>query len=222
MPTARSTARPRTQHRLPAGPRSDAPTRRSISRCRCAIRRRPAFIASNVPLAPSPYWGDETDLGQPDQRAQSDVRREGPRLVDGAHPRRRRSRRSAKQGSDHPSAKLFPMDRAGRQLAMYDPEDREVQLCRSLLHHAPHAVRRGREQHAVVSARRRRATRRRLAQHQEVRRDRRRAEVAGLDARSSSTPTATASATKAMSSPNQPVDPDQGQAHRRRPLWHRL
>ena len=33
------------------------------------------------PMGPSPYWGDERDLGQPDQQPQPDARREGPGLV---------------------------------------------------------------------------------------------------------------------------------------------
>ena len=33
-----------------------------------------------------------------------------------------------KEGSDHPSAKLFPLNRSGRQLAMYDPETKKFTL----------------------------------------------------------------------------------------------
>ncbi len=99
-----------------------------------------------------------------------------------------------KEGSDHPSAKLTPADRSGRQLAVYDPKRKEDDAHRHLLRHAPSAVRRGRQQHAVDQQRRRRRSRR-LAEHEDVGRDPRRGEVAGLDSAGSSTPTATASAT---------------------------
>src|SRR5207253_9629245 len=33
-----------------------------------------------------------------------------------------------KKGSDHPSAKLFPLERAGRHLAMYDPQAQKFTL----------------------------------------------------------------------------------------------
>jgi hypothetical protein len=70
--------------------------------------------------APSPYWGDEKHLGQPRERAQPDARCEGPRLVHGAHPRPANPA-FCRKGSDHPSAKAFPLERSGRQLAVYDP-----------------------------------------------------------------------------------------------------
>ena len=56
--------------------------------------------------------GRRGDLGQPDQHAQSDDRREGPGLVHVARRGRRRIRTSASKGSDHPSAKLFPIEQS--------------------------------------------------------------------------------------------------------------
>ena len=43
------------------------------------------------------------------------------------------TRRSARQGSDHPSAKAFPMERAVRHLAVLDPKTQEVHVRRHLL-----------------------------------------------------------------------------------------
>ena len=83
-----------------------------------------------------------------------------------------------KAGSDHPSAKAFPMDRAVRHLAVFDPEDAEVHVRRHLLLDAPSAVRLRRQRHAVDERRRAGG---RLAEHEDVPRDRRCGEVAGLD-----------------------------------------
>ncbi len=60
---------------------------------------------------PSPYWGEEVDLDEQEQRAQSHARREEPALADVG-------RASAenpdvcKAGSSHPSAKAFPLNTA--------------------------------------------------------------------------------------------------------------
>ena len=62
---------------------------------------------------------------------------------------------------------------------MWDPADEAAQAHQHVLRHAPSHVRGRREQHAVDERRRAGG---RLAEHQDVRRDRRRGEVAGLDA----------------------------------------
>ena len=145
---------------------------------------------------PSPYWGDEADLDEQEQRAQPDVRR--ARAACGSRRRcgRPTNPEFCKAGLDHPSAKLFPLDSAGRQLAVYDPKTKQAHAHQHLLRHAPPDVRRGREPHAVDERRR---PGRRLAEHEDVRRDAttRRSRRAGP--RSSSTPTATASATRTSS-----------------------
>ena len=51
---------------------------------------------------------------------------QGPRLDHVGRPAAGESRTSARQGSSHPSAKLFPLDDAGRQLAMYDPKTKKL------------------------------------------------------------------------------------------------
>ena len=47
-----------------------------------------------------------------------------------------------KRGSNHPSAKVFPLDRSGRQLAVYEPDYETVQVRRHLLgtHHLQFAA----------------------------------------------------------------------------------
>ncbi len=119
-----------------------------------------------------------------------------------------------KKGSDQPSAKLFPIEQSHRQLGDARPEDDEVHLRRYLLRHPSSAVRLRRQQHAVGERRRPGAG---LAQHQDVRRDRRCRERRRAGRPSCSTPTATASATGLCRA--EPAGRSgQGQAHRRRLL----
>ena len=70
--------------------------------------------------------GRRGDLDEQEQRPQSDVRR--ARAACGS--RRRCGRRTiptfCKDGSTHPSAKLFPLAASGRQLAMYDPKTKKL------------------------------------------------------------------------------------------------
>ena len=109
--------------------------------------------------------------------------------------------------------------RATRQLAMYDPKTQKVHADRHLLHDASPAIRVRCQQHAVDQRRRRRRTR----------------WSAGSTRRSfwrPATPPQSQGWTALVLDtngngkrddyvePNQPVDPGEGQAHRRRPLRH--
>ena len=108
-----------------------------------------------------------------------------------------------KKGSDHPSAKLFPLERSSRQVTMLDPKTMKYTLRRHLLRDPSPAVRLRRQRHAVAQRRRPGASAGstpRCSTRPATRRSRR----AGR--RSSSTPTATASATSYVE-PDQPLDP---------------
>ena len=83
-----------------------------------------------------------------------------------------------KEGSDHPSAKLFPLKQSSRQLAVLDPKTMKYTFVDTCFQHAPSAIRLRRQRHAVDQRRRAGG---RLAQHEGVRRDRRRRQGAGLD-----------------------------------------
>ena len=73
------------EHRLRAGARSGEQPAPATSRCRCAIRRRRRRRTIRCSRA-SPYWGDEPIWDSQTSAAQSDARRQGPRLVHLAHP----------------------------------------------------------------------------------------------------------------------------------------
>ena len=138
---------------------------------------------------------------------------EGPGLV---HARIRPPDNPAfcKQGSDHPSAKLFPLESPAASWRCYDPNDRQVHADRHLLHAPTICNSRRTPTIRCGPARRSAATSSAGSTPRCSTRPATRQKSQGLDARSSSTPTATASAT-IISSPNQPVDPDEGQAHQR-------
>ena len=87
-------------------------------------------------VAPSPYWGDEriwdsrSNIHNPmldqDGRVWLTARIRGPDNPD-----------FCRSGSDHPSARLYPKDRTGRHLAVYDPSTDEytfVDTCFSTHH----------------------------------------------------------------------------------------
>jgi hypothetical protein len=83
--------------------------------------------ADDKPLAPSPYWGDEVIW-------HSQINVHNP-MFDGKGrvwftSRIRPSDNPAfcKEGSSNPSAALFPLNSSGRQLAVYDPQTKQVTL----------------------------------------------------------------------------------------------
>ena len=84
-----------------------------------------------------------------------------------------------KKGSDHPSAKVFPLEKSQRQVAMLDPKTMKYTFVDTCFAHPSPAVRLRRRQYAVVQRHRPGG---RLGQHQDVRRNRRCGEGAGLGA----------------------------------------
>ena len=87
-----------------------------------------------------------------------------------------------KKGSEHPSAKAFPIDSGGRNLPCLRSDSREVHADPHLLPDAPSQLRDGCQPDAVDQPGRGRAAGHRLVEPQDVRGDRRRSEIARLDA----------------------------------------
>ena len=144
---------------------------------------------------PSVYWGEEVIWNSKANVHSGMMDKEG-RLWLASIIRPPETPDFCRPGSDHPSAKLFPIERSNRQVSYYDPKTGKFTLIDSVLRHASPDVRRGRERHAVVLRRR---SGRRLAEHEDVpsKPATRRNHRAGR--RSCSTPTATASATRTWS-----------------------
>jgi len=82
------------------------------------------------PMTPSPYWGDEpiwdsqTSMHNPmfDEKGRVWFT---SRVGAPANPD------FCKRGSDHPSARLFPVDQSNRHLSMYDPKTGKITLIRT-------------------------------------------------------------------------------------------
>jgi hypothetical protein len=81
----------------------------------------PGHAASIKPLAPSAYWGEEKiwDTRANNHNAMFDKK---GRVWMAATVRGLDNPDFCKKGSDHPSAKVFPLDRSSRQVAMLDPK----------------------------------------------------------------------------------------------------
>ena len=77
-----------------------------------ASRSARAMPRPKKPMMPSAYWGDRKDLGHARQQPQHDVRREGPGVADRRRCAATTNPAFCKEGSDHPSAKLFPLNQS--------------------------------------------------------------------------------------------------------------
>jgi hypothetical protein len=87
------------------------------------------FISTSdsLMLAPSPFWGTER-VWQSQTSVHNPMFDEKGRVWLTARIRPPENPSFCKRGSDHPSAKQFPLDRAGRHLAMYDPQNKKFTL----------------------------------------------------------------------------------------------
>ncbi len=81
----------------------------------------PGHAASIKPLAPSPYWGDEKIWDTKANNHNGMFDRKG-RVWFAANVRGPQNPDFCKQGSNHPSARRFPLDRSSRQVTVLDPK----------------------------------------------------------------------------------------------------
>ena len=89
--------------------------------------RDPATGAASSPdmAAPSPYWGDEV-LWTSRANVHNPMLDEQGRVWITAAVRPPDNPDYCREGSSHPSAKLFPLQRASRHLAVYDPKTEKL------------------------------------------------------------------------------------------------
>ncbi len=85
-------------------------------------------VASGPPLQPSPYWGEEAIWDSKANAHNPMLDGEGRVWLTSRVRSPNDNPAFCREGSDHPSAKLFPTQRAGRHLAMYDPSTEEMSL----------------------------------------------------------------------------------------------
>src|ERR1700688_5148358 len=87
----------------------------------------PGHAASVKPLEPSAYWG-EKKLWDTRANNHNSMFDERGRLWLSATVLGMDNPAFCKQGSDHPSAKLFPLEKSARQVAMLDPKTMKEQF----------------------------------------------------------------------------------------------
>jgi hypothetical protein len=110
--------------------------RAPVPRSADAAQPRPRSRRGARRAQPSPYWGSEPHLGDARQQPQLDVRARRTAVAGRVGARRRQSG-FCKAGSDHPSAKAFPMDRAVRHISVLDLKTKKytfVDTCFSTHH----------------------------------------------------------------------------------------
>ena len=98
------------------------PVKSEATRIRIPVRDPKMATSKDDPeYAPSPYWGDERIWDS--QASPHNPMFDGKgRVWFTARIHGPKASAFCQAGSDHPSAKLFPVERAGRQLVMYDPK----------------------------------------------------------------------------------------------------
>ena len=93
-----------------------------------AIRDNPDLsIASGPNTMPSPYWGDEA-IWDSKANVHNPMMDADGRVWLTARIREADTPAFCRSGSAHPSAQVFPVERSGRQLAVYDPASESLTL----------------------------------------------------------------------------------------------
>jgi hypothetical protein len=101
------------------------PVKNTISRIPLTVRDPNTPPASPKIPAPSPYFGEEV-IWTSRNNVHNPMLDEKGRLWMTSAVRAPENAAWCKAGSAHPSAKLFPLQRSGRQLAMYDPATKKL------------------------------------------------------------------------------------------------
>jgi hypothetical protein len=101
------------------------PVRHTATQVPLTVRDPNTPPTSPVMLQPSPYWGQEVIWISKNNVHNPMFDGEG-RVWITSTVRPPENPDFCKEGSAHPSAKLFPMQRAGRHLAVYDPKSKKL------------------------------------------------------------------------------------------------
>jgi hypothetical protein len=102
------------------------PVRHDSSRVPLTVRDPNTPVASPPRMpAPSPYWGDEP-IWTSKNNVHNPMLDERGRVWITSAVRPFDNPDWCKAGSDHPSAKLFPLNRSGRHLAVWDPKTEKL------------------------------------------------------------------------------------------------
>jgi hypothetical protein len=104
------------------------PLHASTSEVKLSVRdpKTPSTADDPIP-APSPYWGSEA-IWHSHANVHNPMFDEKGRVWLTSRIRPPDNPAVCKAGSSHPSAQLFPLERSGRHLAVYDPKTKQVTL----------------------------------------------------------------------------------------------
>jgi hypothetical protein len=101
------------------------PVKNTITQIPLSVRDPNTPPTSPKMPAPSPYWGEEA-IWTSKNNVHNPMLDERGRLWLTSAVRAPENPAFCRQGSDHPSAKLFPLERSGRHLQMYDPATKKL------------------------------------------------------------------------------------------------
>jgi hypothetical protein len=103
------------------------PVRHRASEIKHPVRDPKTPSAKTDPLTPSPYWGAEP-IWDSQSNQHNPMYDEKSRVWFTARVRPPDNPAFCKKGSNHPSAKVFALERATRHLSMYDPKTKKFTL----------------------------------------------------------------------------------------------
>ncbi len=103
------------------------PVHHTASRVKVPVRDPDTPVAAGPPLQPSPYWGDEA-IWTSRANVHNPMLDHKGRVWLTSRVRPAENPDFCQEGSDHPSAKLSPVESARRHLAVYDPKTEEFTL----------------------------------------------------------------------------------------------
>jgi hypothetical protein len=102
------------------------PIRNGVSQVKLTVRDPKTPSSANTPPPqPSPYWGDEVIWNSQTSTHSFAMDGQG-RVWAASRIRQNQTQPWCQAGSDHPSAKAFPINQSGRQLEMYDPKTKQT------------------------------------------------------------------------------------------------
>jgi hypothetical protein len=103
------------------------PVRHTASAVKHPVRDPKTPSSRQNPMAPSPYWGEEA-IWNSQTSMHNPMMDEQGRVWLTARVRPPDNPAFCKRGSEHPSAKVFPLERSPRHLSMYDPKTGQFTL----------------------------------------------------------------------------------------------
>ena len=106
------------------------PVKHTATTIRMPVRDPKTQSSKNDPMSPSPYWGEEV-IWDSQTSTHNPMYDEKGRVWFTSRVGPPSNSDFCRKGSDHPSAKVFPMENSTRHLAMVDPKSGKTTLIRT-------------------------------------------------------------------------------------------